>query len=87
MMRPSHGQKGCSIQYSCDREGTVAKFAEDRGTSRRFFDEGRSLLSAAEVRDHLVFHTLSSTAYKRSAEVHATNVGCQTAHRMVSDHI
>ena len=26
-------------------------FAEDRGTSRRFLDEDRSLLSAAEVRD------------------------------------
>src|SRR6218665_2190612 len=90
--------KAASLSIPAIEKEQSPNFAEDRGTSRRFLGEDRSFLSAAEVRDvrspthddHLVFYTLSSTAFKRSAEEHATNVGCQAADRlydrMVSDY-
>ena len=71
MIRSSHGREGDPFSIPAIEKEQSPNFAEDRGTSRRFLDEDRSLLSAAEVTDvvrHktiiiLLFYTI---AYKHS---------------------
>src|SRR6218665_3861281 len=95
MRRSSHAWSGRlfhSVGPAIEKEQSQ-NFIEDRGTSRRFFDEDRSLLSAATpMQKSEVQHTTIIQCFMRdqaqlikpSAGEHATNVHvcCHAADRL-----
>ena len=52
MMRSSHGRDP-DVPFSAIEKEQSPNFVEDRGTSRRFFDENRSLLSVTTLMQKL----------------------------------